>query len=213
MTTHDNQSSSDNLDKSISSIDNPRPLVTSHPQAPSENGIIHVLRKDTDSEQLNSRLKYGEDAHLYIREFIRSADQKATFFFATFAALLAYLNTSGYLTIWVSDPTNWKLTEILAFLATIGFLGSAFCCLFVVIPRLRGSKRGLVFFNAIVEYSSQQEFVSDVMEASPNKLCEEKIKHIYEIAKVCDRKYKMLRYGLWLGGIGFCGMALLLLVV
>ena len=213
MTSLDNQSSSDNSDNNISPIENPSPLVSNSSEATAGNGIIHVPATGEDSDKLNALQKYGEESHLYIREYIRSADQKAAFFFATFSALLAYLNSSGYLTVWVSNPTSWRLTEVLSFFATVGFLVSAFCCLFVVIPRLSGSRRGLVFFNAIIEYPTQQDFVTDVMETSPNKLNEEKIKHVYDIAKVCNRKYKVLRLGLWSGGVGFCGMALLLLTI
>lgn len=212
MTTLDNQSSCENTDSNISSIENPSPLVSNDPAA-AENGIIHVLAANADSDKLHALQKYGEESHLYVREYIRAADQKATFFFATFAALLAYLNTSGYLTTWISNPAIWQLTEILSFISTAGFLISAVCCLLVVVPRLSGSKRGLVFFNAIIEYPTQQEFTADLMETNPNKLCEEKIKHVYEIAKVCNRKYKVLRLGLLSGSLGFCGMALLLLTI
>ena len=213
MTTLDNQSSSDSEATNISSIENPSPLVSNDPEAAAKNGIVHVLAANADSDKLHALQKYGEKSHLYIREYIRAADQKATFFFATFAALLAYLNTSAYLTAWVSKPTSWQLTEILSFISTIGFLLAAFSCLLVVMPRLTGSKRGLIFFNTIIEYPTQQEFSKDVMETNPNMLCEEKIKHVYEIAKVCNRKYKVLRLGLLSGSVGFCGMALLLLTV
>ena len=89
MSTNDNQPSIGVADNNITSNETPLPLDTSHPAPATDTGIVHILAPNADSEKLNVLLQYGEESHLYVREFIRAADQKATFFFATFAALLA----------------------------------------------------------------------------------------------------------------------------
>ena len=69
----------------------------------------------------------------------------------------------------------------------------------------------MIFFNAIAEFGSQNEFFDEMASTASPKLYEEKIKHIFEIAKVCTNKYKVLGVSLWVGGIGFAMLVLLML--
>lgn len=209
MTNENNQSAQGN----IPSLENAIPLTVSSENTGSVSGIENSSdNKKKVVEEIEIKLKYAEEIHQYIREYIRTADQKATFFFASFAALLTYQNSNGHLTIWMSNPQTWGLIQLFAFLSSVGFLISTILCIFVVIPRLKGTKRGIIFFNAIVEYPSQQDYAKDVLSQFPNKLCEEKLKHAYDLAKVCSKKYIVLHYALLFGGASFLIMALLLII-
>jgi hypothetical protein len=167
----------------------------------------HVPKKDQEG-----RLKFAEETHQYIREYIRLADQKATFFFAGATALLAYLHKLGLASKWIVGPATWSLSHVLSFLAIIGLLLSAITCLVTVMPRLKGSKRGLIFFAAISEYDSSNDYVSDFMKQGLPDLCEAKLKHAYELSVICKRKYDMLKWGHWLGAIGLIASLLLLVL-
>jgi len=140
-------------------------------------------------------LKFAEETHQYVREQIRFVDQKATFFFTGATALLAYLNTQGLANQWLANPKTWGLIEILAFVATVGLVISTFASLATVIPRLSGSRRGVIFFSAIREYENSQEYCSEVLRQSPSELCEAKLKHIYDLAGICREKYEALKWG------------------
>jgi hypothetical protein len=168
----------------------------------------HTTKKDQES-----RLKFAEETHQYIRECIRLADQKATFFFAGSSALLAYLHKLGLASKWILTPTTWSLAHVLSFFASIGLLLCAIACLLAVMPRLKGSKRGIVFFAAINEYNSSNDYVSEFMNKSLFDLCEEKLKHAYELSAICKRKYVMLKWGQWLGAIGLIATLLLLVLL
>lgn len=214
MITENNQTSNDVTKQQIPPLVNPSPLFSNTSDISSRNGIVDKSKDDVDgSKILEIRLKYAEEIHQYIREYIRIADQKASFFFAISISITAYLNQQSYLTIWMYSPKNWTFIETLAFISSASILASIVACLLVVMPRLNGSKRGVIFFNAIVEYQTPQEYLSDVLTITPSKLCEEKLKHAYELAKVCNRKYNTLLWGLWSGALGVCSTALMLLTV
>jgi hypothetical protein len=102
--------------------------------------------------------KFSEELHNYLREYIRNADQKATFFFAGATALLAFLHSQKGTSRWLKDVRTWTVVDGLAFLAMISLALSACALLSVVFPRLKGSRRGLIFFSAIAEYESSREY-------------------------------------------------------
>src|SRR5690242_1773916 len=59
--------------------------------------------------------KFSEEVHNYIREHIRNADQKATFFFAALTAILAFLNTQHVPSPWLKDIRQWSFVDALGF--------------------------------------------------------------------------------------------------
>lgn len=213
MSSQDNQSIGPDTGQGIAPLENPSPLVPGGKSVRTEAGIANDEASAIEpvSKEMEVRLKYSEEVHQYIREYIRLADQKAAFFFAVSSALIAYINSKGHLTAWLVCPSEWGRPEPLAFLSVVFLLASLLACLLVVAPRLTGSAKGIIFFNAVASYSTQQEYAAKVASLSPASLCEEKLKHAYDISKVCRRKYQALFYAIWCGAIGVLSTALLLL--
>jgi len=192
-------------------IASPSSLVAA--AAPSEQaaGIVADASKNSfDQKDLEIRLKFGEETHQYVRDYIRQADQKAAFFFTIAAAVLAYINTQGYTSKWLVNPTTWNLTQALSFLSAVCLAISSMFCITTVMPRLGGTKRGLIFFHAIREFDAQSDYSSELFRRSITQLCDEKYKHIYELSGVCRDKYKSLVFGFRFGILGLA-LALLLL--
>lgn len=187
--------------------------LTSRPvTADSTSGIKHLESTKTyQQKELEIRLKFAEETHQYIREYIRLADQKATFFFAGSTALLAYLNSLGFVNSWLTKPSTWRLVDVLACVSTIGLIASAVAFASAVIPRTSGSRRGLVFFGAIAEYENSNQYATDIIKSDLQELYGSKLMHNYDISKVCTRKYGMLKWGQWIG-IGAVIAFMLLLV-
>lgn len=156
--------------------------------------------------------KFSEETHQYVREYIRQADQKAAFFFAGSTALIAFLYKTNLLQKWVMVPTQWNFLDVLAFIATIGLVVSAVACASTVFPRLKGSKRGHVFFNAIAEFETRKDYASDVRQRDVGELIEAKLCHVYDLAMICRTKFSFLRIGQWAGVMGVVAMVLLLLL-
>lgn len=191
-----------------------QPLSTRPTSVGQASGIMlqGKLGQPSKKDQ-EGRLKFAEETHQYIREYIRLSDQKATFFFAGSTALLAYLHKLGLASKWIVDPAAWSLPHVLSCLSSIGLLLSATASLLTVMPRLKGSKRGLIFFAAINEYDSSNDYIRDFMKQSLPDLCEAKLKHAYELSAICKRKYDMLRWGQWLGALGLIASLLLLVLL
>ena len=81
----------------------------------------------------------------------------------------------------------------------------------VVVPRLPGSKRGFLYFNAIAEHESPVEYAGGVLGATGQVLLTEKAKHCHILAVVCRSKYQFLRVSLWFSLVSLaCAFAYLL---
>ena len=164
-----------------------------------------------DLKEQEIKLKFAEETHQYVRDYIRQADQKATFLFAGSSTFLAYLNSISLAQNWLSNPKTWSLLEVLSFLATCGLmLGAAFCA-FVITPRVGGSKRGLLFFSAIKEYETPAEYTIELNSKKPTELCEAKLKHVHELSRICHAKYECLTWAFRVSILGaFCGFLVLI---
>lgn len=147
-------------------------------------------------------IKYAEEIHQYVREYIRNADQKAAFFFAASSALFAFLKNNGALTQWLQSPKNWGLVSLLAFISTLGLVMCAGFSLLVVFPRRSGSKKGTFSFDSISNHKSGQEFSEEFLKSSLTDLLVAKSSHSYDLARICRRKYNLLGLVFWTLSIG-----------
>ena len=59
----------------------------------------------------DSHARFAEELHNYLREYIRNADQKATFFFAGATALLAFLHSQKGTSRWLKDVQTWTVVQ------------------------------------------------------------------------------------------------------
>lgn len=157
------------------------------------------------------RAKFAEENHQYIREYIRLADQKATFFFTGATALLAFLYRNGVSARWLKPLMSWNVLDVASFIAMFSLALSALSALWVVIPRTAGSKRGYFFWGAIAEYESGRQYSDELATLTQATLIQTKVEHCFELARVCKSKYGVLRFALWLGAIGVTGALLVFL--
>ena len=146
--------------------------------------------------------RFIDDVHHYVREHIRNADQKAIFFFGATAALLAVLHSLGASARWLKPLQAWDLLDTVTFIGMLTLALSALTSAWAVVPRLPGSRRGLLYFNAVAEYESQSEYARAVLGATAHVLWTEKAGHCHILSKVCRQKYRYLRVSLWFGLVG-----------
>lgn len=93
-----------------------------------------------------------------------------------------------------------------------GLAASACVLLTVLFPRLKGSRKGILFFNAIAEYDSAADYANDIIRKPRNEIILAKLLHSYDLAKICTKKYRILRIGLWVGTIGAIATLIFLLL-
>jgi hypothetical protein len=145
---------------------------------------------------------FGSDLHAYVREYIALADQKAAVLFTVVAGMLAYLQTQNAARRWMVDPRTWGILELLSFAAMVGLLCGSIGALSVVVPRTRGSKRGLVFWGAVALHRDAQEYADRVVRMDGPALVRAKLEHSHELAVICRRKYRALDKAIWCAAVG-----------
>ena len=145
---------------------------------------------------------FARGIHEYIRSYITLADQKAAFFFASAAALLVFLYKDHAIERWLKDPRTWAVGDLFSFLGVVGLAVTALLTISVVAPRLKGSKRGRVFWEAIAEFPDAASYARDVSGATGGDLVADTLQHSFDLALVCRRKYRVLQRALWSGAVG-----------
>jgi hypothetical protein len=181
------------------------PATDREPSRPA-SGLSTTAETDAQS-------RFTEFVHVYIREYIRAADQKATFFFAGSTALLAFLYRSNVSGHWMKPIMDWNILDVVSFVAMTALAAGALAAVLVVIPRTPGSRRGLVFWEAIAEYSAARDYADDVATLSAATISQAKAEHSFDLAKVCRRKYRALRIALWICAVGLFASSLVFLFV
>jgi hypothetical protein len=147
---------------------------------------------------------FVSDTQAHLRDSINLADQKAGFLFATVTAVLAYLHTSGGTQRWLTAlrQGGWGVGEVLASLAVLGLVAGAVCALFVVVPRIRGTVRGVVASWAIARFASPRDYVEEVLATEPEALTRAKLEHCWCLAQISRRKYQVVNAALWCSFVG-----------
>ena len=164
-------------------------------------GSIGPRRSDLQSDG-GEKPEFGSFVHKYIRENIRFADQKATFVFAGTVAWLAFLYDDGVALRWLKVPTSWSGIDAMAFLGMIALVVGAGCAFCVIVPRTKGSRRGLIFWEAVAEYDTGDSYGKDLLKLSMEGLFLAMASHCVDLAKVCRAKYQVLRCSLLCGVLG-----------
>lgn len=134
----------------------------------------------------------------YIRHYVALADTKAGVIFALAAGIIGYLLNDDEMRSTILAPScSSEFVVLLLALASLGIVAAL--TFFVVAPRLFApSNEGLVFFGAVAKKASSDNFLSEIGASSDEQLTEARLKHCYDTAKVCSRKYELLKAAIWL---------------
>ena len=170
--------------------------------------------KDQAKEQIigtaDELANFTDTLHEYILDQILLADQKATFLFAAVSTMLAYLHSKGITKLWIKDPRQWLFSETLVFVAVAGLFFGALASFLVIVPRLRGAPRGIIFWKSISLFESRREYVEHILSIAPRMLISVKLEHCHELAQICKQKYSAVSAGIWCGGVGLLASVLYL---
>lgn len=129
----------------------------------------------------------------YVRHYIALADTKAGVIFALASGIIGYLLNDDNVQILLLSPSC--STEFVISILALLFLGVVATLAFLVFaPRLADpSKEGLVFFGAVADKTTSDKYVQDVAGSTEQDLTKARLKHCYDTASVCARKYKLLK--------------------
>ncbi len=160
-----------------------------------------------------------EDAHgsfaefhqNYVSNYIQFADTKAAWVFAVASALLAYVFGKEELRAALFLP-QMSIPFVLLVATVVLLVSSAALSFIVISPRFGTSGEGVGFFSVGARKTSADSYVREIASMSPAELTEARLKHSYDISRVCARKYGHLRWSFWAGILGLIGMAALTLI-
>lgn len=165
------------------------------------------------SGDAEARERFAEAVHQYVREYIRLADQKASFLFTGATALLAFLYKNQVSARWLKPLMQWNILDTVAFVAMTALALGVLLALLVVVPRTSGSRRGFLFWEAIAEYDTGRQYSDEVRLLSAATLSQVKAEHCFDLARLCRTKYKILRTAIWTGAVGLVASLFVFLFV
>jgi hypothetical protein len=145
---------------------------------------------------------FAESVHKYLREHIQIADTKAAFMSTAAAALVAFLYGQGAPKLFLKSPLQWTWGGGLAFLSTLLLAAAIGAALGVVVPRRKGSRSGLIFWEAVADQPDEVTYAKAVLSRDAGDLVREKLCHCYALARICRRKYFYLDLAVRVGAAG-----------
>lgn len=135
----------------------------------------------------------------YVRHYIQLADTKAGVGFGIISGVLAYLLGKDAVRDVLLHPAITVKFGI-TLIAVLFLIASGISAFLVIAPRL-GSSPGnaeLVFFGNVAGRASGDEYVSDIASRSKSDLAAARLRHCFDVARVCTRKYSLLKQSIWL---------------
>lgn len=135
----------------------------------------------------------------YIRSYIALADTKAAWTFTIASGLLAYLFSKDEVRRTLLDAQcSFSYLSLVG--AVVLLVLSALYSSRVVVPRLKSpSGEPIVFFGAVAGKPSAEAYVSEVAAHDRRALTEARLKHCYDVARICNGKYAFLKKAIWFG--------------
>jgi hypothetical protein len=155
---------------------------------------------------------FAEHVHQYQREYIALADQKAGFIFAASSALLAYVYQQDVHLRWLKSVGDWSATDVAALLGMGGLFVGLVAAALVVVPRLASTHKGLIFFLSVAEHPSAGEYSAAVANETGESLTAAVLQHVYDLALVARRKYRVLNVAIVATAVGAALSFLVLLL-
>ncbi|MBR9747566.1 Pycsar system effector family protein [Bacillus cereus] len=152
---------------------------------------------------------YNKHNLVYIGDYIKLADQKASIALTINVALI------GFFINYLKEAKWDKLLACKVFLI-IGILTlvvSAGIALFKVLwPRYNSNTLEYMSWGGIAAYTNQDDYVKKLKESEENIFIDDMAKQNHALAKVCAVKYKFLKYSfiVFVAGILFSGFSWML---
>ena len=156
--------------------------------------------------------QFASETHKYVREFIINADNKAQHYIVFASAFLVWMNSSESLKFWNVPAKEWRLLDLINIISIVGMTSCILFALSALLPRLKGSKKGIIFFESISEHEMSTDYLADVLKKGEQELVIEELKHVFELSRICSRKFYNLKISIWSGAIGLISGILLILM-
>jgi hypothetical protein len=169
-------------------------------ELPYRQGVEEIRVSTTTKSDLDLKAKFAEEAHHYISECIRVADQKAAFLFAAGTAVVAFLfeKAEPLLGKHPLNGSDWLLIIAMC-VVTI----SAVMAALVVRPRfLSKALRSYIFWEDVAKLGAKQ-YSNEMMKKNPVEFISSKFANCHQLSLLCHNKYLYLSWAIVVGLLGY----------
>lgn len=182
-------------------------------QAPSiaiaAEGVGDVLVCPT-SQLGGAHQSFSEFQQGYVSSYIQLADTKGAWVFAVASGLIAYMFGRPDIQSAIQFQRWDWLTVLVCATLTLLVLTAGLSFL-AIVPRLSRSHDSVVFFGSVANRVSSEEFVREISDMSESDLIGARLRHAYDISRVCANKFRLLAIAFRTGILALCGMAVVML--
>ena len=155
-------------------------------------GEVHAL----------SRAKTG-DEHERVANFVHGsllqnitlADRKAGILFTLVSAALLFLFTRVPEVIFSAAGGLWLVVVTLLVLA-------ASLAFSVIFPRQRRHSENVLFWGGVADWPDRNAYIQAVASMESERITQAKLEYCYDLARICRRKFRLLRYAMMATAIG-----------
>jgi Family of unknown function (DUF5706) len=154
----------------------------------------------TSNADSKSQWLFALEAHKYVRELLINADNKSHRYIAFSSAIIIWL--SSFKKNLPTQIADWHYFEFLYVAAALGMGACALLSIFAILPRLKGSARGMIYFNSVADFESTSDYAVAVLKLTEQELVIEKLKHVAELSKICRDKFYWLKLAVRVGVVG-----------
>lgn len=156
-----------------------------------------------NKDDLTSEWAFLTNQQHYLQDHIRFADQKAAFIFTFSLAALGFLYSQDMYIGLYPHITSWIEQHIIGTICTVFLLMSCVLAVSTVLPRLWSySGKGIIFWDDFLKYGSAEKYFEEIRSLNPNSIHVEISKHCFILGKICSKKFKLVKYGIWAAVIG-----------
>ena len=151
------------------------------------------FEKDRTGDAVDNRV--ADFLHGPLVQTIVMADRKAGILFTLVSAALLYLFTRL--------PPGFGEWQGLIWLAVVGALVvSAACAFAVIFPRIRTGRSDLLFWGSIAAFPDAESYRKSVQKISQAKIASDKLAYCYDLARICQRKFYLLKFAMIAAAVG-----------
>jgi hypothetical protein len=137
-----------------------------------------------------------------IESSIKFADTKAMSFIGIIGIILTILQ-KRLVDILKLPPTN--SIKILCVISVVLLIGSVICSILCLYPQKSKTEKNAFYYKSIAKNFDEERYCEYLNEISNETFDKQLSIQIYQLATVCDKKYKFVKWSLWffISGIAF----------
>tara|TARA_R110002126_G_scaffold284653_1_gene434499 strand:- start:86 stop:709 length:624 start_codon:yes stop_codon:yes gene_type:complete len=148
----------------------------------------------------------------YVGGYIQLADTKAGATFAVSSAVLAYFFTLDPFVKTIKSP-ELSITFIVILIMVVFLCFSAGSAFWTIAPRRTASGKGIVFWGDVASLRSGKCFANKLSRMKLDQLTNERLRHCYDLSRVCSQKYTWLRRSMLSGVFGLAAAFVAKLII